>query len=203
MAKMNDSQIITNYINCLSTLESYTSRLYQMLSDKAEMPIVKTLLNIAQDSEKHATLLQGINKSIAGSNEKPIDCAKKLGAVWQTLDTFYREIAARKEISNWAFSQLADKLTVFESMLGEEYYVFVQVKTLQLMSGKIIESYSVDLGHLQKLFESIIRDEEHHRELLATIREHLTENDKKAYDNTPKVKYQNPDAWIQSLPPTT
>jgi len=160
------------------------------------------LLNIAQDSKKHATLLMGINKGVAASKEKPKDCAKKLGAVWQTLDTFYREIQERKQIGSWAFSQLADKLAVFESMLGEEYYVFVQMKTLQLMSGKINQSYKIDLGHLQKMFESIIRDEEHHRELLATIRKHLTENDEKEHDNTPIVKYQNPDACVHSLPPT-
>ena len=64
-----------------------------MLSDKTEMPIVKTiLLSISQDSEKHAVLLLGIARSIAVSPEKPKDCAKKMGAVWQTVDTFYREI---------------------------------------------------------------------------------------------------------------
>jgi rubrerythrin len=204
MAKMNDPKIIASYIHCLSTLEDKTSRLYQNLSDKAEMPIVKTLLlNIAQDSAKHATLLLGIADSMAVSRKNPKDCAKKLGVVWQTIATFHEKIVERTKISNSEFSQLAEKLTVLESAIGEEYYVFIQMKTLQLMSEEINQLYKVDVGHLQGMFESIISDEEHHRELLATIKEHLAENSEKTYDNNiPKIMYQNPDAWIHSLPPT-
>ena len=100
------------------------------------------------------------------------------------------------------FSELLPKLTALESSLGEEYYIFVQMKTLQLMAKEINQLYGVDLEKIKKVFESIIRDEEHHREILATIKDIVSKKLTKK-DNTPKVKYQNPDAWIQPLPPTT
>lgn len=61
------------------------------------MPIVKTILfSISQDSEKHAALLLGTTRSVAVSLEKPKDSAKKMGAVWQTVDTFHREIEKKR-----------------------------------------------------------------------------------------------------------
>ena len=36
------------------------------------------------------------------------------------------------------------------------------MKMLQLMSDQIEQSYNIDLVHLLKMFESIVRDEEHH-----------------------------------------
>jgi rubrerythrin len=177
--------------------------LYQSLSEKIEMPIIKTLfLNISQDSAKHSTLLKGISDSMEPSKKNPKDCKKKLGPIWKATKTFQDEIYSRKKISILEFSQLAEKLTLFESALGEEYFVLVQMKTLQLLEKEINQSYNVDLGHLQKMFESIIRDENHHRALLITIKKLLAENNKLVDKDTLIVKYQNPDAWIHSLPST-
>jgi rubrerythrin len=70
------------------------------------------------------------------------------------------------------------------------------------MVKEINQLYSINLESIKKVFESIIKDEEHHRELLATMKEIIDDNPIK-YDTTPKVKYQNPDSWISSSPPTT
>jgi len=47
---------------------------------------------------------------------------------------------------------------------------------------------------------SIIEDEERHRELLATIKDLLSEHESQSGSITPIIKYQNPDSWIQRLP---
>ena len=98
-------------------------------------------------------------------------------------------------------SQLSEKLAFFESILGEEYYMFVQMKTLQLMMKEINQIYNIELTSLRSLFTHIISDEEHHREMLDTIKSILERHHKA--DANPEVKYQNPDAWIKSLPPTS
>ena len=100
------------------------------------------------------------------------------------------------------FFELLQKLDALESTFGEEYYMFVQMKTLQLMAKMINQLYSINVENIKNVFVSIIKDEEHHREILVTIKNVIEEN-LKEHSNTPKVKYQNPDIWVRSLPPST
>ena len=183
-------------------MENDTFTLYKALSDKVELPLVKSLMrSIAEDSLKHSTLLKGVHVSIAKTREKPNDCEKKTGEAWRLLANFNKEIAAKKKLSKIDLSQLSAKLAFFESILGEEYYIFVQMKTLQLMMKEINQIYNIELTGLRSIFTHIINDEEHHREMLETIKS-IIERHQKVRTN-PEVKYQNPDAWIKSLPSTS
>ena len=201
MTKNDDPKILADFINCLSILENDTFVLYKALADKIELPLVKSLLNsIAEDSLKHSTLLKGVHESIAKTHGKPNDCEKKTGEAWRLIAQF-KEITAKEKLSKIELSQLSEKLAFFESILGEEYYIFVQIKTLQLMMKEINQIYNIELTSLRSIFTHIINDEEHHREILQTIKSILERQHK--VDMNPQVKYQNPDAWISSLPPTS
>ena len=201
MPKNNDPKDFATYINCLSILENNAFLLYTALADKIDVPLAKSLLlTIASDSQKHSIVLKGVGESIAKPEGKPKDCEKKLGEAWRVIDTFYREIIKKEKITEYELPQLAEKLAVLESILGEEYYMFVQLKTLQLMMKEISQIYNIHLGELKGIFSSIINDEEHHRELLETIKGILERKKPKKKDNAPAVKYQNPDSWITSLP---
>lgn len=201
MPKNNDPKDLASYINCLSMLEGNAVLLYTALADKIDDSLVKSLLlTIAIDSQKHSIVLKGVGESIAKPESKPKDCEKKLGEAWHVIDTFYREIVKREKITEYELPQLAEKLAILESILGEEYYMFVQLKTLQLLMKEISQIYNINLGELKGIFSRIINDEEHHRELLETIKGLLERKKPKKKDNTPTVKYQNPDSWIRSLP---
>ena len=200
---MNEPKDIANYIHCLSVLEENVALLYNDLSERAETPLIKSLLlSISKDSSKHSALLKGVASSISDSKHNPKDCAKKLGNVWNIVSNYFSEIDKKEKAAKVHFPELLVKLSALESSMGEEYYIFVQMKTLQLMVKEITQLYNISLDNIKKVFESIIKDEEHHREILATIRE-IIDDDLKEHDTTPKVKYQHPDAWIHSLPPTT
>jgi len=202
MTKSNDPKVLADFINCLGILENDTFLLYKALSNKIELPLVKSLLRaIAEDSLKHSTLLKGVAESITEAKETPKDCEKKTGEAWRLIANFTKEIAAKEKFSEEEMSQLWDKLAFFESIIGEEYYVFVQMKTLDLMMKEINQIYNIDLGSLKSIFTRIINDEEHHREMLGTIKGILERHSEPS--NTPVVKYQNPDSWISSLPPTS
>jgi rubrerythrin len=202
MTKNNDPKVLADFINCLSILENDTFHLYAALSEKIELPLVKSLLlAIAEDSLKHSTLLKGVAESITKTKETPKDCAKKTGEAWRLLANFSKKIAAKEKFSEEQMSQLSVKLAFLESIIGEEYYVFVQMKTLEFMMKEINQIYSIDLGSLKSIFTRIINDEEHHREMLGTIKGILER--KPEPSNNPVVKYQNPDSWISSLPPTS
>ena len=202
--KSKDPKNITSLIRCLSVLENDTSSLYYNLVRRVEVPLAKTLLtNIAQDSLKHSTLLEGIAHSLVESKETPKDCAKKVGEVWRAVETINKEIGSRKKITRLEFSQLSKKLVFLENALGEEYYIFVQMQTLTFLMKEINQVYDINLNNLKSIFESIIKDEEHHREILDIIKELFAQKEKKEEDENPMVKYLNPDSWSRSLPPNT
>jgi len=133
LTKNNDPKALSSFINCLSIMEEDASLLYNVFSEKIEIPLVKSFLqSIAEDSHKHSILLKSVFESM-GKKEKPKDCGKKTGKVWTMINAFYKEISAKEKIGESELAQLSEKLTYLESIMGEEYYIFVQLKTLQAM----------------------------------------------------------------------
>jgi hypothetical protein len=117
-------------------------------------------------------------------------------------EDFAREVASKPKMSEKEMAQLVERLVTLESYMGEEYYIFVQAKTLQFLTKEIRQIYNVNLEKIKNILEAVIRDEEAHIRLLATIKEILTKRELERQDNTPEVKYQSPDSWIRSLPST-
>ena len=66
------------------------------------------------------------------------------------------------------------------------------------MMKEINQLYNIDLGSVKKLFISIIRDEETHKELLEEIKTLIYP--KEEIESAPVVKYQNPNAWFRPMP---
>ena len=202
MTTNDNPKTLAGFINCLSLLEHNTYLLYKDLVDKVEAPLVNSLLlQIAIDSQKHSILLKGVADSIAKSDVSLKDCEKKIGESWRIVETLLKNVKGRTKIPSGDFPKLAKKLTILESVLGEEYYIFIQLKTLEVMMKEINQLYNIDLGSVKKIFLNIIRDEETHRELLERI-ETLVKPENKL-DTAPVVKYKNPDAWSRPLPDTT
>ena len=90
-----------------------------------------------------------------------------------------------------------DDADLLKLSFGEEYFVFVQLKTLELMMKEIDPDYAVDLYSLKGVFTSIITDEGRHRELIEKTKEFLERRPKPTTISSPVVRYQNPDAWIR------
>ena len=185
---------MASQLSCLSMLEYNTALLYKSLSEKTEIPLAKSLLlSIAQDSSKHSALLKGISDSLSSTEVKIKDCAKNLGPIWRNVTTYLNDVTAKE--GNLSLAELYEKLLTLESSIGEEYYIFVQMQTLQHLTKEINQLYNINLDKVKRIFESIINDEERHREILATLKE-LSEPKIRDLDNTPLVKFQSPDQWI-------
>ncbi len=166
------------------------------------MPFVKMLFQeIAIDSQKHYTILEGISKSIKQTNVNPKECGKKIGQSWDIMAKAQKEIAKTQKIDTENIQWLVKELTYFESIMGEEYYIFVQLNTLEVLVKEINAKYNIDLSSTKKLFIKIIADEDHHRELLETISKMVTKKEIEE-DNSPAIKYQNPDSWSRPMPTT-
>jgi hypothetical protein len=127
------------------------------------------------------------------------DNCEKIGESWRLLASLNKEIE-KTSYSEDDFVELSEKLAYVESIIGEEYHMFVQVKTLERMIKEINQIYQIDLGGLKSIFTHIINDEERHREIINTIRATLekklkTEMEQKSVE-PPLVRYTNPDNWI-------
>ena len=192
---------IADSLWCDSVFEHRTYLLYKNLADRVDLPFVKSLLlHIAYDSQKHSAILNGISQSIGGSRVKAKDCEKRLSISWRVIDDISYEIANEKEALVESQSSLTKKLSLLESAMGEEYSALVRIKTLQAMTGLIRENYNVDLEDLKDVFETIIRDEQTHLELLAKMKKFLEGQQAKKVETAPVVRFENPDAWRRPVP---
>lgn len=180
MMKSGGPEAIASFLSCLSMLENDVSLLYEVLATKVDLPLIKSLLSyVAIDSKKHSVTLKGVSESIAKTKTKPEDCKKTLGEIWLATAKFRKEIVAIKKITERELPDLAERLTVLEGLFGEEYHVFVQLKTLALMAKEAEQLYSVNLKQLKRIFSTIIEDEERHREILGTIKQIISQKEKK------------------------
>jgi rubrerythrin len=192
---------IADSLWCDSVFEKRTYLLYKNLADKVDLPFIKSLLlHIAFDSQKHSAILNGISQSIGGSTVKAKDCEKRLSKSWMVINDVSYEIANEKKSLVETLPSLTKKLSLLESAMGEEYYTLVRMKTLQQMTGLIRERYNVDLEDLKDVFETIIKDEETHQELLAKMRKFVAGQQVKKVNTAPAVRYENPDAWRRPMP---
>ncbi|MGA3192523.1 MAG: ferritin-like domain-containing protein [Candidatus Bathyarchaeia archaeon] len=192
---------ITDSLWCDSVFEKRTYLLYKNLADRVDLPFIKSLLlHIAYDSQKHSAILNGISQSLGGSRLKAKDCEKRLSKSWKVIDDVSYEIANEKKTLVDSLPSLTKKLSLLESAMGEEYYTLVRMKTLQQMTGLIRERYNVDLEDLKDVFETIIKDEETHQELLAKMKKFVAGQQAKKVDTAPIFRYENPDAWRKPMP---
>jgi rubrerythrin len=186
---------IAEYLNCQSILESQTSLLYHALSEKVELPLIKTLLKeIELDSQKHSILLKGVSQSFKTSRGTLKDCSKT-NQTLQTIALLLKEVDKMATVSSEDLKKLNAIFITLESQMGEEYFMLVQMKTLERMSKIINEEYSIDLTKVKSIFLKIIQDEERHIEVLETIKQMTA--DKELSDNSPFVRFQNPDSWFK------
>jgi rubrerythrin len=203
MAKLKQESV-ADFLHCAIVLEERAYLLYKSLADKVDLPLINSLLlHIAYDSRKHSVLLKGISKSIAKPKKQSRNCEKNLffGGTWTVIERLAREIATKQRIPKEHISSLVEKLMLLERTVSEEYYILVQLKTLDYMTREIRETYNVDLEDMKDILETIIRDEETHRELLKKMEKILVGKEKRAAeDEAPQVKYKSPDSWTGHIP---
>jgi rubrerythrin len=200
MAKGFDLNSLIDSVKCLIVFENKTCLLYKDLSEKIESPLVRSLLlHISLDSQKHSTVLKGIAQSMSKSNSKPADLPKTMSEAWRSIDAFQIELSSIDKISEEDLLGLSEQLTALESSLAEEYDVLVQFNSLDMLSRELRINHNVSLESLKAIFLEIVHDEEYHKEILAVVKEILEGKQEEIIDNTPKVRFRNPDAWSRQV----
>jgi ribonucleotide reductase beta subunit family protein with ferritin-like domain len=120
-----EKERIAEYLNCQSILENQTSLLYSALSDKVEIPLIKTLLKeIEFDSKKHSLLLKGVSESIQQPKGKQKECLQN-NQTMQTVIKLLKDVAKLHRITSKDLNKLNEILTKLESEMGEEIYILI------------------------------------------------------------------------------
>jgi rubrerythrin len=200
MAKGNDLNSIIDSIKCLIVFENKTCLLYKDLSERIESPMIRSLmLHISLDSQKHSTILKGIAQSVTKTNLKTTDLPKTMSDALRSIDSFQIELSSIDKIPEEELLSLLDQLTTLENSLVEEYNILTQFNTLDSLSRELKIVHNVSLEAVKSIFFEIIHDEEYHKEILALVGEILEGKQEKIIDNTPRVRFNNPDAWSRPV----
>ena len=193
----SDVDGIADFLSCLANLERKNSYLFRVLSEKIDCFSVKPyLLKIADDNNKHASILVEISLHIGNSKVRIKECKKKLSVVCKNTEMILKKI---KDADKVTVDELLDYLELLEGSGGAAQYLLVQAETFLFMSNEISRLYGMELSKFDELINEIVRDIEDHIEVLETIKHTLLEEQNKNQEKHPVFKYQNPDAWITPI----
>lgn len=188
---ISETEVLERKIPGFILLEQELHKLYTNLSEKVDDVAIKTLFTyIAADSLKHSIILTRIVKEFGGSKTKEKDCDMDIKYNKQLIATLSKDVSKNTQIHYEGLISLIDTLTGFVNYLLDEYSKAFQVKESR------IPTYEKNSNNQPKMdiLSLIVGDEERHQEILLWIVSSCDKNlDFK--NNTPIVKYQNPDAW--------
>jgi hypothetical protein len=184
------------HLNSLSNFESSVCFLYQSVAAKVDNPLIIGLLQgIAQDGLKHSKLLKAITESSAYSKEKAKEFSSKLAVAWSNADKAFIEKVASGTKFGSSQLDLLEKLAELESNLAEEYAAFLEEDILVLLAKETSGHYKVKPDDIRSIFLGMVKDERHHKKIMAIVIELLSQDKSESVGITPIVKYQSPDSW--------
>ena len=182
---------LAGFLYNLSLLEEETFKLYKNIAEKVDFPLINAMLTeISLDSQKHYRLLKGIIESIPTVDLNTKDTQKLLIKAQKAMGDFSAYFANIKKIDENNLPELIEKLTLLESQMGEEYEVLVQAKSVVFFSSEVSRNYNFKAEVFKKIFEKIIIDEEHHSEILETIKDIINKKEKELLRKDPLLKYR-------------
>ena len=194
MGKEYKSTFLRNTLENLGIFEKKTCQLYEDLTEKMDSPLTKSLMQcISLDSKKHATLLKGLAITMPKS-PKPLDAPKGMKEAWKTIDNFQIELSKVDSMTTEELANVCTQLTCLETTLAEEYLELIEYDALESLHEALNSSHAISFESIKTLLLEAHRDEEYHKIVLAVAAE-LPCVVAKKIENTPMVKFRNPDAW--------
>ena len=172
----------------LLQLEKELYRLYSRLSKKVDDLAAKTLFSyLANDSLKHSRILGIMINEVNLSKVREQDCEQNMLYTKRLLRSHTDDLKKRGSISLDELEPMMDAFLGIENLLFTEYKKAFHLQYTRL-AGQ--EKNDADIN----IFNLIVDDEDRHQKILSAILA-LKENKMSYKQNSPVVKYQNPDSW--------
>ncbi len=173
----------------LVLLEKELYQLYSRLSKKVDDLAAKTLFSyIANDSLKHSRILAIMIDEVNVSKVREQDCDQNMLYTKRLLRSHINDLKKRGNISLDELEPLIDAFLGVESLLFTEYKKAFHLQYTSFDRRELKNDADINI------FNLIIDDEDRHQKILSTISV-LNENKMSYKENSPVVKYQNPDSW--------
>jgi rubrerythrin len=164
-----DKREIAKTFFCINLLENEVSKAYESIADTINDTIVKKLLlYISIDSHKHSLILSALAKSVYNIEFHEDICQDSMGAIWSRL----KELAAKETMDSGETNLplLVEKMTQFESFIGEEQYTSLNLQIAKLEAQEI----GLDVGLISTIVDWIIVDEDRHAKIMNVIYKRIT-----------------------------
>jgi len=162
-------------------LETNVSLLYHAIAEKTVDPNAKRhLLKISQGSAEHSKLLKGVANFVKIPDQVSAPNQVKKAEAMERTDKLRVNVQALERISGIEFSQLFEELISLENTLSEEYMTLTEVSLPRT---------------IQEMVSGMSNDEVQHQQVLRTVKFILSPNKAERRENTPVVKFTNPDNW--------
>ena len=172
----------------LLQLEKELYRLYSRLSKKVDDLAAKTLFSyLANDGLKHSRILGIMINEVNLSKVREQDCEQNMLYTKRLLRSHTDDLKKRGSISLDELEPMMDAFLGIENLLFTEYKKAFHLQYTRL-AGQ--EKNDADIN----IFNLIVDDEDRHQKILSAILA-LKENKMSYKQNSPVVKYQNPDSW--------
>jgi len=166
MVSVINKKEIAEVLYCTSILEKKVSRAYENLAEEVDDQIIKKLLlSISTDGQKHSLMLSVLSESVARIKIDENVCESAMGEAWTKLkELAEKEVLTSTEAGPPKLKELVDKMSQFESFVGEEFYTQLNLQIVKL------EAEEINLGiDFRSMIDWIIVDEDRHTKIMQMI----------------------------------
>jgi len=195
----NDQTNSVKYLLNCHNLEGEVYLLYSTASKKLNRPELSCILRaIAQDSQKHAKIIEELFRPLVFINFESGKYDKTFTKLSAEIRKSTNNIDPIKTINDDEIPDLLKDLTKVEDTLLDFYCYFIDSEMLRAFANKLSTSTDMTRENLLFILQSMKEDNIKHRNMLIESLYFFNKSKLKNKDLTPMVKFQNPDAWVQS-----
>lgn len=195
MEKIEES---AQYLKGCASIETQAFKLYETLAKKINHPESSFILGFAYDSIKNAKIIQSMLQTLDLPDEDN-ENKKAVSVLASEVYTFSRRIEKTNSIDQKSLIEILKELVRLEDLVSKLYSEYLESSYPKILAEEMAKFFTMDYGSFKKVFEGFVAEKQGHRETMIEIIYLIGAKEaERAKNSTPTVKYQNPDAWINT-----
>jgi|WetSurMetagenome_2_1015567.scaffolds.fasta_scaffold93568_1 hypothetical protein len=187
---------VTKYLHGCQTIEKEVSLLYTTATKKLPSPQLSTITTaIAFDKQKHAAVIEELLKPLSYIALSPNELSAEFKSGVEETRKLRNAIAVHNDLNPEEIEKFLKNLTNLEDSLSDLYGNLIDSKLLEDYSKDVADEPVLSSENLKYILQAFKQDNLKHRDMLIESLYFYKKNLQKNIDNTPKVRYNNPDSW--------
>jgi hypothetical protein len=191
---------VTKYLYGCLTTEKEISPLYITATTKLPCPQLSAItLSIAYDNQKHAAVLLELLKPLLHISISKNELSKEFKIGFCEISNLHNRLIMEKNMDYEEVDKLLKDLTNLEDYLNDLYTNFIDSKLIENYSNGFLDEPILTGENLVYILRTLKQDNLKHRSMLIDSFDFFKKTLPKNKDATAKFRYQNPDAWEQTI----